>query len=150
MQHVYLKSGRILDLMVYPSWQGPLGPLEPNYIMNDVFAVRTPEGLVLVHRGDSSFWGDYQYFSGSAGSPPWIKTVKNKFSRIDLLFAKEVMKEQYMTELNPTFFIPAHLYEVGHPFSSWSNAYSKSYTTYNPWLSKMVILTWGESIHYSR
>lgn len=144
LQELVLKSGRKLKIVVYPGHQ-----MEETE--NNVPVVYTPEGLSFSHMGDQinegKFMIDYD----------WIDHVAVNH-HVDVLIPPSWTNEIYriVKGFKPKLVIPGHENELGHPVDDrvpfWEDSefLQLTYPELKKSTFKTLIMTWGESYHYTR
>ncbi len=131
-----------LDLVVYPGHQ-------MKSIDNNVYLVKTPEGITLAHIGDQINEGDFMV------DWEWIDQV-NKTQRVDVL-----MPNAWTTDIfriakgfDPRLIIPGHEIEMGHtvwdrlPFWGDDQYLELNYSELKKSKYTVAVLVWGESYRY--
>lgn len=124
---VALKSGQKLQVRIYPGHQSNM--------MNNVYAVTTPEKYTVCHTGDQHNKQDME----------WIANVKNHSPRIDALmincWTRNLTKA--IEGFNPHYVLTGHENEMGHTIDhreSFWLTFKKIAPTKYPY----VVMAWGE------
>jgi len=131
-----------LDLVVFPGHQ-------MKSIDNNVYLVKTPEGITLAHIGDQINEGDFRM------DWDWIDQV-SKNHRVDVL-----MPNAWTTDIfriakgfDPRLIIPGHEIEMGHtvwdrlPFWGDDQYLELNYSELKDSKYPVAVLVWGESYQY--
>jgi len=136
-----LKSG-VIDLIVFPGHQ-------MKSIDNNVYLVKTPEGISLVHTGDQINEGDFMV------DWDWIDKV-GKNHKVDVLmpiaWTMDIMR--MVKGFNPKMVMPGHELELGHtvwdrlPFWGDDEYLQLNYAELKKSVYPVVVLVWGESYHF--
>ncbi|MBV5314386.1 MAG: MBL fold metallo-hydrolase [Prolixibacteraceae bacterium] len=132
-----------LDLVVYPGHQ-------MKSIDNNVYVVKTPEGITLAHIGDQINEGDFRM------DWEWIDQV-SKNHQVDVL-----MPNAWTTDIfriakgfDPRLIIPGHEIEMGHtvwdrlPFWGDDQYLELNYAELKKSRYPVVVNIWGESYWYN-
>jgi L-ascorbate metabolism protein UlaG (beta-lactamase superfamily) len=141
LQQLKLKN-IILDMVVFPGHQ-------MEGIANNVYLVKTPEGISLAHLGDQINEGDFMidYY--------WIDQVL-KNHRVDILMPAAWTMDicRIVKGFNPLLVVPGHEIEMGHtvwdrlPFWGDDQYLELNYADLKRSKYPVVVLVWGESYHY--
>jgi len=137
------KGKRQLKVVVFPGHQ------EVEQIENNVSLVITPEGLSFAHLGDqineAPFLADY----------PWIDQV-SRHHHVDVLlppcWTNELLR--IANGFHPELILPGHENEMGHPIDDrvpfWGDSefLKLTYPELKRSAYRVIVMTWGESIHY--
>jgi len=136
-----LKSG-VIDLIVFPGHQ-------MKSIDNNVYLVKTPEGISLAHTGDQINEGDFMV------DWDWIDKV-GKSHKVDVLmpiaWTMDIMR--MVKGFNPKMVMPGHELEMGHtvwdrlPFWGDDEYLQLNYAELKKSDYPVVVLVWGESYHF--
>lgn len=143
IQTLKLKKEK-LDMIVYPGHQ--LKSIECN-----VYVLKTPEGIWLAHNGDQINEGDFMT------DWAWIDKIRDTQS-VDVLMTNawttDIMR---MTKgFNPKLVLPGHEIELGHtvwdrlPYWGDDTYLDLNYAELKKSEYPVVVLTWGESFHYTQ
>jgi L-ascorbate metabolism protein UlaG (beta-lactamase superfamily) len=122
-----------LDVVVNPGHQG-------GTILNNVYLIKTPEGLTFAQTGDQSNEKDFE----------WIDKVGDTF-KVDVVMTNSWAVYPNMRlyrGFRPKLIIPGHENEMGHTIDHrepyWLNPVRLGDGKTFPW----VQLVWGEKYHY--
>ncbi len=126
------RPGTTLSIVVYPGHQG----LE---VINNVYLIKTPEGLSFLHTGDQNNANDYSWVDKISAHYDVDVLLPNIWSP-DLLRLVEGAK--------PKIIISGHENELGHKITH-REPYWQSYKVASQLDTPLFVLTWGESIYYS-
>lgn len=123
------RHGAHVGILPYPGHQ--------NDCPNDVFLVRTPEGVTVMHTGDQANDDDWR----------WIDHVKDK-QRVDILLVNcwTDLLERMIAGVKPGLVITGHEVEMSHD-PSHREAFWRSIQRFRGLETQPhAILFWGESI----
>jgi len=131
-----------LDMVVYPGHQ--LRSIE-----NNVYLVKTPEGITLAHIGDQINEGDFMVDFG------WIDQVA-KNHHVDVLMPNAWTTDIFriVKGFNPELVMPGHELELGHtvwdrlPYWGDDEFLGLNYSLLKKSEFPVVVTFWGESYHY--
>lgn len=134
---VALKSGRTIEVAVFPGFQGEL--------TNNVYLVFAPEGMSFAHTGDL-----FRSKQTQEDMLQWIDRVKDRW-KVDVLMVNVWTSDfaRTMDGFDARMVITGHENEMGHdPLKRKTNylAYDRLRDSPRPW----VVMTWGESYYYKR
>jgi L-ascorbate metabolism protein UlaG (beta-lactamase superfamily) len=142
IQKLKLKQN-VLDVVVFPGHQ-------MKSIDNNVYRVKTPEGITLVHNGDQINEGDFME------DWDWIDQVAKNY-RVDVLMTNawtmDIMR--LVKGFNPKLVMPGHEIEMGHtvwdrlPFWGDDAYLGLNYAELKKSKYPVVVTTWGESYWYN-
>jgi L-ascorbate metabolism protein UlaG (beta-lactamase superfamily) len=131
-----------IDLIVFPGHQ-------MKSIVNNVYLVKTPEGITLAHTGDQINEGDFME------DWEWIDKV-GKNHKVDVLmpiaWTMDIMR--MVKGFNPKLVMPGHELELGHtvwdrlPFWGDDEYLKLNYAELKKSDYPVVVLSWGESYHF--
>jgi L-ascorbate metabolism protein UlaG (beta-lactamase superfamily) len=104
-------------------------------VINNVYAIVTPEGKTVMRTGDQSNDEDLK----------WIANIRNHV-KIDVLLAHYWMMplEEIITAIQPSFVISGHENEMGHTIDH-REAYWLTFRRMSNIKAPYVIMGWGES-----
>ncbi len=143
IQMLKVKDGAVeLAVVVYPGHQMRSHD-------NNVPLVFTPEGISIAHLGDQINEGDFMF------DYEWIDKVKDHH-HVDILLPPCWTNEIYriVQGFDPELIIPGHENELGHsvddrvPFWGDSEYLELTYPELKASDYPVVLMTWGELIHY--
>ena len=124
---VELKNGKRLKVKIYPGYQSKL--------LNNVYAVTTPENYTICHTGDLSHKRNFS----------WIPSVKEDSPRIDALllncWTNSPLKA--VEGFNPRIVVTGHENEMGHTIDH-REAYWLTFKKYAALENNYVVMAWGE------
>lgn len=140
-QKLKLKTNT-LDVVVYPGHQ-------MKSIDNNVYMVKTPEEITLVHIGDQINEGDFMI------DHEWIDEVA-KNHRVDVLMPNAWTMDIYriVKGFDPKLVMPGHEIEMGHtvwdrlPFWGDDQYLELNYAELKKSKYPVVVMIWGESYHF--
>lgn len=131
-----------IDLIVFPGHQ-------MKSIDNNVYLVKTPEGITLAHTGDQINEGDFME------DWKWIDKV-GKNHKVDVLmpvaWTMDIMR--MVKGFNPKLVMPGHELELGHtvwdrlPFWGDDEYLKLNYAELKKSDYPVVVLSWGESYQF--
>jgi len=133
---IAVQGGRqSLKVVAYPGHQGSL--------INNVHLVTTPEGFVVVQTGDQS--GP----EGAGSDFDWIANIGRDHA-VDILLPNcwGNALGRTLRGVNPELVITGHENEMGHTVDhreDYTQTYNRLFGSRYP----AVVMTWGESYHYS-
>ncbi|ERJ57969.1 MBL fold metallo-hydrolase [Sphingobacterium paucimobilis] len=123
---INLTSNRYIDLKIYPGYQGK--------VLNNVYRVRTPEGMTVAHTGDMS----------NSAMNAWIDRNEEE-GRTDVLllhsWARPVIP--FVTKFRPRVLITGHENELHHSIDH-REPYWLNYRRMEGVNTPIVYMTWGE------
>lgn len=118
-------------------------------IDNNVYLVKTPEGICLAHNGDQINEGDFMI------DWEWIDKIKDT-RKVDVLMTNawttDIMR--MVKGFNPELVMPGHEIEMGHtvwdrlPFWGDDEYLGLNYTELKKSAFSVVVTAWGESYLY--
>ena len=131
-----------LDLVVYPGHQ-------LRSAINNVYLVKTPEGITLAHDGDQINEGDFMM------DWDWIDQVA-KNHKVDVLMTNAWTTDIFriVRGFNPKLVLPGHEIELGHtvwdrlPYWGDDAYLGLNYAELKKSIYPVVALIWGESFTY--
>ena len=141
LQHLKLKQFS-LDLYVFPGHQ-------LRSAINNVYLVKTPEGITLAHDGDQineeNFMMDWD----------WIDQVA-KNHHVDVLMTNAWTTDIFriVRGFNPELVLPGHEIEIGHtvwdrlPYWGDDHYLGLNFAQLKKSKYPVVVMIWGESYHY--
>lgn len=132
----------MLDMIVYPGHQ-------LRSAINNVYLVKTPEGISLAHNGDQINEGDFMM------DWEWIDHVA-KNHQVDVLMTNAWTTDilRIVRGFNPKLVLPGHEIELGHtvwdrlPYWSDDEYLGLNYAELKKSDYPLVALIWGESFTY--
>ncbi|MDP2337033.1 MAG: MBL fold metallo-hydrolase [Bacteroidota bacterium] len=141
LQQLKLKK-YILGLYVYPGHQ-------LHSAINNVYLVKTPEGITLAHIGDQINEGDFMI------DYDWIDQVAKKH-HVDVFMPNAWTMDIFRIArgFNPELILPGHELELGHtvwdrlPFWGDDKYLELNYAELKASKYPVVVLIWGESYLY--
>ncbi len=141
-QQLKLKN-RTLDLMIFPGHQ-------LKGIDNNVYLVKTPEGITVAHIGDQINEGDFM------PDFEWIDQVA-KNHKVDVLIPNAWTTDIFriVKGFNPKLVLPGHEIEMGHtvwdrlPFWGDDKYLELNYADLKKSKYPVAVLAWGESYQYN-
>ncbi len=142
MQQLKLKD-YTLGIVVFPGHQ-------MKGTDNNVYLVKTPEGITLAHIGDQINEGDFMT------DFEWIDKVGKNY-KVDVLMPNAWTTDIFriVKGFNPALVIPGHEIELGHtvwdrlPFWGDDKYLELNYADLKRSKYPVVVLVWGESYHYN-
>jgi len=142
-KHILDLSGKKLEVVVFPGHQ-------MKSIENNVYLVKTPEGITLAHLGDQINEGDFMI------DFEWIDKVAENY-RVDIMMPTAWTMDIFriVKGFNPKLVIPGHELEMGHtvwdrlPFWGDDEYLKLNYDELKKSTFPVVVLTWGESFHFT-
>jgi len=131
-----------LEMIVYPGHQ-------MKSIDNNVYLVKTPEGITLVHIGDQINEGDFMI------DYDWIDQVA-KNNHVDVLMPNAWTMDIFriVRGFNPELVVPGHELELGHtvwdrlPYWGDDEYLELNYGELKRSEYSVVVMIWGESYHF--
>ena len=140
-QKLKLKNNT-LDIVVYPGHQW-------RSIDNNVYLVKTPEGITLAHTGDQINEGDFMI------DYDWIDEVaKNHHVDVLMPIAWTMDIFRIVKGFNPELVLPGHELELGHtvwdrlPYWGDDEYLKLNYLELKASKYPVVVMIWGESYQY--
>jgi L-ascorbate metabolism protein UlaG (beta-lactamase superfamily) len=141
LQHLKLKN-YTLDLFVFPGHQ-------LTSAINNVYLVKTPEGITLAHDGDQINEGDMMT------DWDWIDQV-HKNHHVDVLMTNAWTTDIFriVRGFNPKLVLPGHEIELGHtvwdrlPYWGDDEYLGLNYAELKKSKYPVVVTVWGESYHF--
>jgi len=133
IQNLPLANGKpALKAVIYPGHQG-------SRVQNNVSLVTTPEGLSFCHTGDQSNDDDFA----------WIDRIK-EYHSVDILMTNcwTTDIDRMAKGVNPKLIITGHENELGHTIDH-REPYWLTYDRLNNTDHPYLLMTWGESFHYT-
>jgi len=132
----------VLDVVVYPGHQ-------MKSIDNNVYLVKTPEGITLAHIGDQINEGDFMI------DYEWIDQVAKNY-QVDVLMPNAWTMDIFriVKGFNPKMVMPGHEIEMGHtvwdrlPFWGDDQFLELNYSQLKKSKYPVVVLVWGESYQF--
>lgn len=136
-------GGKRLELVVFPGHQ-------MKSIENNVYLVKTPDGITLAHLGDQINEGDFMI------DYEWIDNVAENY-RVDIMIPAAWTTDIFsiVKGFDPKLVMPGHELELGHtvwdrlPFWGDDKYLGLNYYKLKKSTFPVVVLTWGESFHFS-
>ena len=143
MKHIVELENKQLEVVVFPGHQ-------MKSIDNNVYLVKTPEGITLAHFGDQINEGDFMI------DFEWIDKVAKNY-KVDIMMPAAWTTDIFrmVKGFNPKLVIPGHEIELGHtvwdrlPFWGDDEYLGLNYFELKKSTFPVVVLTWGESFHFS-
>lgn len=124
---VTLKSGKELQVVIFPGFQGKL--------LNNVYVVTTPEKYTVCHTGDMSGKSNFK----------WLDSVKKEAPEIDALMVNcwtgKIAK--VIEKYNPRYVVTGHENEMGHSIDH-REAFWLTFAKLAPVKYDYVVTAWGE------
>ena len=123
---------KTLTVKIFPGHQ--------DSVMNNVYAVTTPEGITVMHTGDQSNIGDMQ----------WISCVSDEIE-VDVFLVHCWMPaiEKVVAGIKPKLIVVGHENEMEHTIDH-RESYWLAFRCFANVTVPYVVMTWGESFTFSR
>jgi L-ascorbate metabolism protein UlaG (beta-lactamase superfamily) len=142
IQQLKLKKST-LEMIVYPGHQ-------MKSIDNNVYLIKTPEGITLAHNGDQINEGDFMV------DWEWIDKIKDT-QKVDVLMTNAWTMDIFrmVKGFNPKLVMPGHEIEMGHtvwdrlPFWGDDEYLKLNYAELKKSEYPVVVTVWGESYHFN-
>jgi L-ascorbate metabolism protein UlaG (beta-lactamase superfamily) len=136
-------NGKNLDIIVYPGHQ--MKGIDCN-----VYLLKTPEGITISHLGDQINENDFMV------DFDWIDKVGENH-RVDVMMPSGWTMDIFriVKGFDPELVLPSHELELGHtvwdrlPFWGDDEYLKLNYAELKKSTYPVVVMLWGESIHYS-
>ncbi len=124
---VALKSGKTLQVKIFPGHQSPM--------MCNVYVVTTPDKYTFAHTGD-------QYDKNDMG---WIAEIKNNAPKIDALMINcwSYQIADAIKGFDPRYVLTGHENEMGHTIDH-REAFWLTFQKMEPVNHDYVVMAWGE------
>ena len=143
MKHIVELENKKLEVVVFPGHQ-------MKSTENNVYLVKTPEGITMAHLGDQINEGDFMI------DFEWIDKVAEDY-KVDFMMPAACTSDIFriVKGFNPKLVIPGHEIELGHtvwdrlPFWGDDNYLGLNYFELKKSTFPLVVLTWGESFLFS-
>lgn len=132
-QSIRLANGKEIKVRALPGHQG-------SNILNNVYAVTTPDGLTFVHTGDQSNTEDLN----------WIDKIHESV-KVDVLLVNSWTRElvRAIKGFNPGLVVTGHENEMGHSIDH-REPYWLTYERLKGNTYPSVLMSWGEKFHFDR
>ena len=119
-------------------------------IENNVYLVKTPEGITLSHLGDQINEGDFMI------DYEWIDKVAENY-QVDIMMPSGWTTDIFriVKGFNPKLVMPGHELELGHtvwdrlPFWGDDKYLELTYKELKTSKYPVLVMLWGESVHYT-